>query len=307
MATTIWKCQDCEKKYKDAGTGFCKECGGLILPVDSMEVDSSEESKIPQMPTSKVMGQCGLGILVFDFSSSMGEAAFRGKNLPQRKIDLVAQAFELAMQKLVMMSNAENAYVAVIGFAREAKLLKFMNAAMIDPKYNWKDWIYRQQLKLLETSGDGTNVTAALKIARKLYDQALRGNLEEYGIKDFAPLYHDILIEDEVYSIPNVRVFLYSDGMHNEGEFVNYFENVTLIEGIKNVTGLMCAYFGTVEEEGFELLYHLAGTCPRHSTKGIIHVIEPEMFPYIRQLFHMASSASGFCAQCAKESFLSPS
>ncbi len=304
MSSDFWQCQDCKEKSKDAGTGFCSNCGGLLLPVESIIVDSQTEVIIPPMPKRFATGQCGLGILVFDFSSSMGERAFPEKDLPQRKIDLVAQSFHLAMQKLANIANAENAYLAVIGFTKEAKLLKFMNAQMIDLDYDWGQWIQRQQLKLLEESGDGTNITAALKIARRIYDQALQGDLEEYGIKDFAPLYHDILIEDDVHSIPNVRLFLYSDGMHNEGDYVNYFENVTLVDGYANITGIICAYFGSVEEEGFDLLYRLAGTCPRHGTKGIIHVIVPEMFPYIRQLFHMASAASGFCAQCAKESIM---
>ncbi len=297
-----WKCQDCGADYEDAGSGFCDKCGGLVLPLESLLIGSEKELLLPEMPSSFATGQCGLGILVFDFSSSMGDPAFPEKEMPQRKIDLVAQAFENSMKKMAAIGSPENAYVAVIGFTRDAKLLKFMKASMIDVDYDWKQWIYKQQLKMLEDVGDGTNITAALKLAREIYDSALKGDLRQYGFDDFAPLHHDIVIENEVFSIPNVRVFIYSDGKHTAGHFINYFENASLISGIPNINGVICAYFGTVEEEGFDNLYQVAGTCPRHGTKGIIHIIVPEAFPYIRQIFHMASMASGFCAQCAKES-----
>ncbi len=300
MTVKNWQCQDCGKNYPKTTNGFCSSCGGLVLPVDSVTVTDTENI-LPPMPYQIPKGQCGLGILAFDFSGSMNEAAFPEKDLPQQKIDLIAQAFDTAMKKLSNIANAENAYVAVIGFAAKAKILKFMKASMIDHTHDWAAWIYKQQLNLLETEGDGTNITEALKLAREIYDCALKGDLSKFGFNDFAPLHHDIAIGDDVFSIPNIRVFVYSDGKHSIGEFINYFENATLIPRAPNVNGLICAYFGSVEDEGFESLYQIAGTCPRHGIKGIIHITTPEMYPYIRQLFHMASAASGFCAQCAKE------
>ncbi len=293
MVKADWRCQDCGKSYPNPRNGFCNNCGGLIIKKEAPLID--EESTSP--PVARMDGECGLGILVLDFSESMVEPAFVDPDLPQRKIDLVANAFHSAMQNITNITFAEKAYVAVIGFDNYVELLDIFNAAQVDPEKDWKQWIYDHFERFKGT----TNISGALDKAKDLYDAALACDLSEYGIDDFAPLLHDITVGDNVISVPNVRVFLYSDGDHNHGDFYNPFDGVSLIGGKSNVNGLITAYFGPAELPGYKTLLDLAGTCPRHEVRGTIHITVPQAYPLVRQLFRMASAASGFCAQCAKE------
>ncbi len=287
-----WRCQDCGKTYGNPRDGFCNNCGGLIIKEEKVIIED-----LTGPPVARMDGDCGLGVLVLDFSESMVEPAFSDPEMPQRKIDLVANAFHAAMQNLVNITFAEKAYVAVIGFDNYAELLGIFNAAQVDPNKDWRQWIYDH----FERFKGATDISGALDKAKELYDAALACDLSEYGIDNFAPLLHDITIEDNVVSVPNVRVFLYSDGDHNHGTFYNPFDGTSLIGGKSNINGLICAYFGPSEMPGYKTLLELSGTCPRHEVRGIIHITTPEAYPLVRQLFRMASAASGFCAQCAKE------
>lgn len=45
---------------------------------------------------------------------------------------------------------------------------------------------------------------------------------------------------------------------------------------------------------------NIAGVCPNHEIKAVIHVDKVKAYEYLRELFHMTSSTSGFCVECAK-------
>ena len=295
-----YKCDECGREFEEmSDDGFCP-CGGILLRVEEPKVKGLVEEP-------KVEGECGLGILVLDFSGSMTEKAFseeRYPEFPQRKIDLVAHALGSALPSMRSISKAEYAYVALIGFANDAKLIEIKKAPEIkeDAKY-WRNWTYKKQEEILEELGNGTNISRALEVAYDVYDAALNGKMDKYGIKEFAPMYHDIDIAGKIVKVANVRVFLYSDGEHIEsyyGPLINHFENATLIPGESNVSGLMTAYFGLPNTEGYRTLEDIAGVCPIHKVKGVMHINSPERYKLLRKIFHMASAASGFCAECAK-------
>lgn len=287
---------------------FCEICGsdGILLPVeDAKVIDVEDETK---ELTRKKEGDCGLGILVMDFSSSMYAEAFpEMEEFRVTKIELVGNALASAISQLSNIGQKENAYVAFIGFTNEAKLIKIIKASEIkdDVEY-WRAWLFEQQDKILNDIGDGTNITGALKLAKEIYDHAIyenKGGYETEILKDFAPLYHRIVIGNETVPsrVANVRVFLYSDGYHTIGDFINPFEDASLIPGKSNVSGLITAYFGGPKDEGYRNLEQIAGVCPIHNTKGIFHINSPRSYDFLRRLFHMASAASGFCLQCAKK------
>lgn len=287
---------------------FCEKCGieGILLPIeDAKVIDIEDESK---ELTRKEEGDCGLGILLMDFSSSMYAEAFPEMDeFRVTKIELVGNALASAISQLSAIGQKEKAYVAFVGFTKEAKLVKLIKASEIedDAEY-WRTWLFEQQNKILNDVGDGTNITGALKLAKEIYDHAIYENMDNYeieGLKEFAPLYHRIVIGNETVPsrVANVRVFLYSDGVHNTGDFINPFEDASLIPGKSNVSGLITAYFGGSKDNGYRNLEEIAGVCPIHNTKGIFHINSPRSYDFLRRLFHMASAASGFCLQCAKK------
>ncbi len=296
-----YKCEDCQKQFSEEdfkkSGGFCPDCKTGMLR-------RKEESKAEGVISPPTRGDCGLGILILDFSSSMREPAFgenQYKEYPQKKIDLVSRAIGYSLPKMRNIGKAENAYVAIIGFANEAKLLEIKKASEIEEEAGyWIDWTARKQEETLK-SGDGTNISGALKLALDIYGSALKGKMENFGLKNFSLMYHDMDVGGKIVPVANVRVFLYSDGDHNVGPFINHFKNTSLVPGKSNISGLITAYFGTPNVEGYKLLENIAGACPKHNVKGIMHIISPEVYPRLRSTFHMASAASGFCAECAKE------
>lgn len=298
-----YTCEDChrefsEEEFKKSG-GFCSNCKTGMLR-------RKEESIAENVSTPPTRGEYGLGILVLDFSGSMGEKAFsedKYGEYPQKKLDLVSHAIGYSLPKMRNISKSENAYVAIIGFANNAKLLEIRKASELeDDAGYWIDWTTKKQEEILK-KGDGTNISEALNLAWELYDSALKGKMDKYGLKNFSLMYHDIDVGGKIVPVANERVFLYSDGMHNVGPFIDQFKlhKASLIPGKSNISGLITAYFGHPNSEGYKLLETVAGVCPKHNVNGIMHIISPEVFPRLRQTFHMASAASGFCAECAKE------
>jgi hypothetical protein len=112
-------------------------------------------------------------------------------------------------------------------------------------------------------------------------------------------MYHNIVVGSNIYEVANVRVFVYSDGL--VGGFTNYFEDASLIPGKTNVSGVTSAFLGNVEDDGYQTMESIAGVCPIHGIKAVVHVNKPKYYDYLRDLFHMASSTSGFCVECAKQ------
>ncbi|MEO0211987.1 MAG: VWA domain-containing protein [candidate division WOR-3 bacterium] len=296
----MFKCTTCGKVYDDPGDGFCPDDGDLLQicaePVSESTAVSSEET-IPRGP----QGANGLGIVVMDLSGSMTEPAFVASEDPayssKSKLEVMAHAFGSAIQELTTMSNAENAYVAVIGFSEKARVLGLFRVSEMKPDWKyWTDWVMQQ----IGSFCTQTNITEALKLARKLYDGALKGDLTPWGIQSFAPLYHTISIGSDIVEVPNIRVFLYSDGEHNVGNFENAFDKATLVPNM-NVSGLITAFFGNIGDPGDQTMQEIAGICPIHNFKGFFWINNPKAFPFLRNVIHMTTTASGFCAECAKE------
>jgi hypothetical protein len=60
-------------------------------------------------------------------------------------------------------------------------------------------------------------------------------------------------------------------------------------------------FFATEPGIGYPYMELIAGVCPRHGIKAVIHVDKSKNFDYLRDLFHMTTATSGLCAECAKE------
>jgi hypothetical protein len=102
-------------------------------------------------------------------------------------------------------------------------------------------------------------------------------------------------------SVPNVRILLYSDGQHNpetEDPLVNPFEDLY-------PSPLMTAFLGdeskdTESRQGADQLMALANRCITHQMAGYFLINNPSKDAVLRNLFRMASGASGFCPQCLR-------
>lgn len=295
-------------------TFVCKECvpeqefqempENCVCPTCNSLVHIKEEAKVVTAPESpKVRGEYGLGIIVMDMSGSMEEVAFpEVEGYSITKAGVVASALSTSITKIKRINKADKAYVAIIGFTNDAKLLGIYKASEIDEnvKY-WDEWFRKNSEIVRNSYGGGTNITSALRLAREIYDAALEGDLSTYGVSDFLPMYQNININDNIYDIANIRVFIYSDGEHYADEYlVNYFENASLIPGQTNISGVTSAFLGNAEDDGYMNMRDIAGVCPKHNIKAVIHVNKPEAYDYLRDLFHMTSSTSGFCVECAK-------
>jgi hypothetical protein len=272
-----------------------KPCGGLLLEEAEVKLES-----IPESPDVK--GENGLGIIVMDMSGSMDEKAFPQKaNYDITKSAVISSALSTSIVNIRNINNSAKAYVAIIGFTSEAKLLGIFKASEINEDVSfWNKWFADKIEDVRNTCGGGTNITSALRLSRQIYDAALKGDLSSYGIKDFKPMYQHVNIKSRIYDIANVRVFIYSDGAHYANEpLSNAFDDASLIPGESNITGITAAYLGNIEDAGYETMRNIAGVCPKHEKKTVIHVNDPKAYIFLRDLFHMTSATSGFCIQCA--------
>jgi Archaeal DNA polymerase II, large subunit len=287
-------CNKCGDEFRDMpNDSECPKCGCLVLKKEYVEICNA-----PIPP--KVEGENGLGIIVMDFSGSMEDPAFPNEpEYTKTKASVVASALKSSIVEIKNISKADKAYVALIGFTGDAKLLGIFKASEINDSIQyWNNWFRDSMDKVCESYGYGTNIDSALKLAREIYDGALEGNLKAYGIDNFAPMYHNVVIESNPHQVANIRVFIYSDGL--VGGFTNYFENASLIPGKTNVSGVTSAFLGDTEDDGYKAMESIAGVCPIHGVKAVIYVNRSRNYDYLRDLFHMASSTSGFCIECAK-------
>jgi DNA-directed RNA polymerase subunit RPC12/RpoP len=288
-------CKDCDKEFQDMPyDNVCPNCGSLVYIKEDVKILNTQINP-------KVAGENGLGIIVMDFSGSMEEPAFPNEpEYTNTKLNMVASALKSSIIEIKNMSKADKAYVALIGFTGNAKLLGVFKASEINENIQyWNNWFRDSMSDVCESYGYSANIDNALKLAREIYDDALQGNLESYGIHNFAPMYQSIAIGSHIYEVANVRVFVYSDGMFESG-FTNYFKNASLIPGKTNVSGVTSAFLGNIDDDGYETMESIAGVCPIHGIKAVIHINQSKNYSYLRDLFHMTSSTSGFCVECTK-------
>jgi len=99
--------------------------------------------------------------------------------------------------------------------------------------------------------------------------------------------------------VPNIRILAYSDGQHNPADgstLVNSFAKLS-------PSPLMTAFIGDPSssdeaQQGAREMNELATTCPEHGIKGYFQIDGLAKHAQLRNLFRMASGASGFCPSC---------
>lgn len=261
-------------------------------------------------PAGTVEGLC---ILVCDVSASMDEAAFT--NNPAPKLKLVVGAMQRAIAELQHMAKADTAYIAIVAFGRNAGIVKdpsgkpfFKSVSSIIAEFGERavdlpGYLYPYFKEDKGKFGRGeTDITGALDHAREIVDCMMRRDLSPLGVNASAQLmeHTDIITQDgQQLSVPNIRVMIYSDGAHGSRvhpQLVNAFADLS-------PSPVMTAFIGDDEggplvKKGIDQMRSLANICPEHGQRGFFLINEPERHAVLRNLFRMASGASGFCEQC---------
>jgi hypothetical protein len=149
-----------------------------------------------------------------------------------------------------------------------------------------------------------TDISGALAIAHKMYQHALQGDLSEFGMdKRFTLMEHNPVRQRDShqYTIPNVRILIYSDGAHNHPQGASLETPFTNNLEANEVSVLMTVFFGDGADQGAGQMRLLACTCPIHEQKGYFLINSAERYHTLRKLFRMASGTSGFCPVCLAE------
>lgn len=304
-----------EEEYVKIG-GICPQDGTMISPMEE-SIEGQGTISCNEIECGNE-GNFGVGIFVFDFSWSMGEEIPSGEGTKTnlRKIDVVANAFGNMIAELLHgkepLSQPDKLYLSLIGFSTNAwhvgtyKLDKMRGDNYEDTFIKWKDFILSEWNKVKSY----TNITAALKMARDIYDAICSNEIKgKYGFEgDFDGLkYQDTLIGGSILRVPNIRFFVYSDGMHTVSEpFVNHLRDVKILEcGGKPINGVMSLYIGDPNRSdedklGDKQMEEIAGICPIHGVKGKITLSKLTESGYnaLRNILHVTSNATGFCHQC---------
>jgi hypothetical protein len=306
---TKFICPNCKKEYeKKTEDGYCNnqpECEyGLGWLTEFSSTTPTEETSETRSPDPiSFEREIGLCVLMMDGSYSMADPAFPSSDYPGNKYDLIARNSAAGIWSLKNLTHIDSAYIALCVFAGKPIWIWTKSIKEIVDEYqnrqSFSDFIYETlEKKTLEPKA--TNINAALSLAYDIFQQYLEGDLKDFGrLTDFKPLEHQVVRQDEkgqedFITIPNARVFIYTDGEHNvTAPIRNPFEQV-------EQSVLMTAFIGEEEgSSGIKQMKELAAICPKHSpAKGFFLFDDAERSQILKGLFRMASGASGFCPSC---------
>jgi hypothetical protein len=313
-------CEECGTIYDQmTQDGFCPKDGCFGAPLMPHVPGASASRQPSPPPAAATLGatgrieNIGLCVLVCDASYSMNDAAFTDS--PAIKLKLVTGAAHRAISELAALSRADTAYIAIVGFGARADLVRdragkpfLKSVTQINQEFGTGLGDYLFDYFDSDKGGIGrsaTDITAGLRLAREIQDQAIKGDLSRWGLTAQVTVQeHDIfsLAEKSQKQVPNIRVLIYSDGAHNPSQdapLSNPFASM-------QPSPLMTAFIGeeSADEQhrqGAEQMKSLATLCPAHQQKGYFLINTIGRHAVLRGLFRMASGASGFCPQCLKE------
>jgi hypothetical protein len=228
------------------------------------------------------------------------------------KLEILTGAVDRAIGDLRPIGRSDNAYIAIVAFGGRADLVRdrdgkpfIKSVAQIAEEFpsGLGEYLFTYFHEDIGNIDRGhVDITAALRLAREIYDGAISGDLSRCSIEGAVELIkHDVLTtEKRQIPVPNIRGLIYSGGADNPSSgspLTNPFESVY-------PSPLMTAFIG--DESGdagaqaeADQMKILANTCPMHSYPGYFP-IDSVSYPKLRGLSRMAAT-SGFCPQCLRE------
>jgi hypothetical protein len=277
--------------------GFCPKCpqDGLLVEVDDVAAEEAlsaireDDSQLHSTGAREI----GLGALFLDASAS-SEATFSGASSASRYQVYSATAAH-GIWGLKKMSRPDDQYLAISLFDTKCETVFFGNVTELFTRYDTPAKTAEALNEAFLTMGNNTDLSQPLRYIRSLYDGFIAGDLSKHGgPKGFQPLYHSVLKKNgESVRIPAFRSMLMTDGLDTVG---SHYRNPFRDDGLPDL--LLGAYVGDLEEEGAAELRKMLGFCPGHGGRQMFHIAGTKSIPLLRNLFRLASGASGFCPMC---------
>lgn len=283
----------------------------MVIKPEAVSTTPPVQDFEPISPGPETDQSLGLCIIMMDASGSMQYPAFN--NDETSKIAMIAKAAANGIFDLRDMNNKRNAYIIMYTFDHRIKFLFMKSVHDIIQKYQTAEAFeayLHQELDSLDMGGH-SDINQALQKAHDDVNKFLNHEIEAlktfYDGKDYPIANNNILNADTLTTknIPNVRVFMYTDGLQYangvKSHLINPFKNGG---GLADVDLLLGAFIGAdakIGESAYKELQDVLGVCHRHGEKQFFLIDSPEKLDTLKNLFTMSSEGSGFCHFCMSE------
>lgn len=308
---TVWVCSEDETHvFKEPTDDFychiSKDYHGLLEKrIIQVEATSPIINVVPAtVPHTTPIPDIGLCVILMDASSSMTDPAFESS--PLARMNLIATSAARGIFDLERMQNNKNAYVAVFKFDDRVEQMFVDSVANLLDRFDkdvrkFANYIYEELFKMQ----GGTDINQALQKAYSFIDKFLKKQLPDFPVKDYNPVQQVIWTSNE-RSVPiaNVRVLIYTDGMQFDASKKRILnENPFRLHTLPGLNHdiVIGAFFGKDTDEGCEELKGLLSKCPIHDVVQFFLIDNPGQLGILKNLFRMASGASGFCPVCLEK------
>lgn len=306
---TVWVCSEDETHvFKEPTDDFFCHIGvdyhGLLVKKIIDDDEDPFPPPPPPPPPPVPVTEVGLCVILMDASSSMTEPPFESTPLP--RTNLIATSAAKGIFDLERMQNNNNAYIAAFKFDHRVEPMFVDSVANLLDRFNKDVKTFAGYIndELLKMQG-GTDINKALQQAYSFVDKFIKKQLPDFPVKDYAPVEQVIWTNaGESVSIPNIRVLIYTDGMQFD-EFKKRILNDNPFKQ-KPLPGLnhdivIGAFLGNETDDGCKELKGLLSNCPVHDVKQFFLINNPTQLGILKNLFRMASGASGFCPVCLEK------
>lgn len=287
------------------------ECEEKLKEVEAEKIGVKEKPVLfPAPPPSSAEGSIALCVLLMDASSSMFSVpAYEGSE--ENRAQVVARAAARGIMNSKGKTRAQDAYLAVFKFDHRTRPVFVKSIAEINEEFKTAEALEKFFYTSMESDmGGETDINAALQEAYNFVDIFLKKEMvqfrKKWDDKDY-PIFISPVSNRKTMDyteIPNVRVFIYTDGEQFVDdvtkELVNPFQGGGNLPGMP-VDVLLGAYIGSGEDEGAEQLKVILSDCPEHDHRQFFLIDKAEGLVELEKIFHMASGNSGFCNLCVEK------
>lgn len=271
-------------------------------------VPDKVEAPIKTLSTPE--GALGLCVLLMDASGSMFQPnAFEGSE--SNRAQLVAKAAAGGIMSLKGNSMAHQAYLAVYMFDHRVKPIFLKSLAEITTEFDTEAKLEQFLYATMENEmGGETDINGALQMAHNLVSEFLNQEMKAFrkprGDKDYPIIIRPVTNRKTMQQVevPNVRVFMYTDGIqYVDGESKALINPFKQGGGLPNnqVDILLGAFIGESLSEGCREIKAILSDCPEHDSMQFFLIETPEGVVELSGVFRMASGNSGFCKECIKK------
>lgn len=307
----MYECCECHTRYDKhtvPANRMCTDAAcpgngmGMILEAKAPAPGKSNGQAAGPAPSDRSSKEAGYCLFLMDASGSMfEEMAFPDfPDLPSEfgdpflsRAEMVTRLAANAIFSMANTSDREHAYIGAIGFDHRTEPLFTESIAGLIRRFPSAREFSRYLFDALGKLRGGTNINAVLDLAHQACAGYLNGQIE--GVGPIRPKIHRQLIPERgAINIPNMRILLWSDGEHQQEHFGALHSP---FQGMyPNL--LLSTYIGPDSGAGCDDLRQLAGCCPIHKEQQFFLLDRPDKVANLRNIFRMASGASGFCQKC---------